>query len=387
MDYYVEDLSRIGSISIIVQSQNVQTPITELPELQLSNETQIILTFRQYPESSPLVINTTSPIRQSVTAENFQNLTTLRNGIISIKLPSCSSVTQTSRNTLMETPYQWDTKFLQSLQPSFSLTCVNCGNKILDSDKLTHISEMPSEIWAELMDFWHCHKPHHHHQGDSHDDEHKESLGHRFDLKVPQNTLLTGSYYFAVNLQDEQLQRSVMKKKNEEEEEEEEGTGKVYCLGCQSVLGEVDKVHKVDKLLKWQVGIITVCGKELRYDPWQFVYYTLLDNVNGTATRLIEFITRKKMAEKRLLVWIFNTEINYFLTKDQNIHKNALKVYYTTVPQNIDEERTNRGEIETIFISEKVMDDTLLKLESVNSKLPLSVRTMGKGWNMSLLGN
>jgi hypothetical protein len=46
------------------------------------------------------------------------------------------------------------------LDLSVSLLCKNCNTKVLRSSAIREWRDLPSENWAEMMDFWHCHKPH-----------------------------------------------------------------------------------------------------------------------------------------------------------------------------------------------------------------------------------
>ncbi|KJZ73581.1 hypothetical protein HIM_07137 [Hirsutella minnesotensis 3608] len=54
------------------------------------------------------------------------------------------------------------------LKVGSSVTCRNCGNLIVPGEGIRVWKDLPSENWAEMMEFWHCHKPHDH---KSHEDE------------------------------------------------------------------------------------------------------------------------------------------------------------------------------------------------------------------------
>lgn len=46
------------------------------------------------------------------------------------------------------------------LLPSFAnFQCRECGAPILKPHSIRSWKDLPSENWAEMMDFWHCHKP------------------------------------------------------------------------------------------------------------------------------------------------------------------------------------------------------------------------------------
>ena len=46
-----------------------------------------------------------------------------------------------------------------ALSPTSQFACRTCKN-IIVKDGITAWKDLPSENWAEMMDFWHCNKPH-----------------------------------------------------------------------------------------------------------------------------------------------------------------------------------------------------------------------------------
>lgn len=46
------------------------------------------------------------------------------------------------------------------LTTNTSLKCKACHEVLLDAGQIASWKDLPSENWAELMDFWFCHKPH-----------------------------------------------------------------------------------------------------------------------------------------------------------------------------------------------------------------------------------
>ena len=49
-----------------------------------------------------------------------------------------------------------------------SISCRGCGSALVPGGKIGSWKDLPSENWAEMMEFWHCHKPHDH---EEHEDE------------------------------------------------------------------------------------------------------------------------------------------------------------------------------------------------------------------------
>lgn len=66
----------------------------------------------------------------------------------------------------------WDAVSLNEMKAP-KMLCRRCQNLLLPSGKVTEWRDLPNENWAEMMDFWHCHKPDEHHL---HDHTHDETV-------------------------------------------------------------------------------------------------------------------------------------------------------------------------------------------------------------------
>ena len=64
------------------------------------------------------------------------------------------------------------------LAPGSAVTCRQCSQVIVPEGKLQVWKDLPSENWAEMMDFWHCHKPHDHGHGHEHGHGHDHGHAH-----------------------------------------------------------------------------------------------------------------------------------------------------------------------------------------------------------------
>jgi hypothetical protein len=56
------------------------------------------------------------------------------------------------------------------------LLCKNCKEEIMAEGQIREWKDLPNENWAEMMDFWHCHKPDEHHL---HDHTHEATVGQK----------------------------------------------------------------------------------------------------------------------------------------------------------------------------------------------------------------
>jgi hypothetical protein len=67
----------------------------------------------------------------------------------------------------------WDGASLDK-QTDVEVRCKSCDGVVVQQDKVAQWRDLPNENWAEMMDFWHCHKPDEHHL---HDHTHEEAVG------------------------------------------------------------------------------------------------------------------------------------------------------------------------------------------------------------------
>ncbi|KAK8126650.1 uncharacterized protein PG998_002409 [Apiospora kogelbergensis] len=56
----------------------------------------------------------------------------------------------------------------QDLVAGSSIRCRGCQTTLVAGGKIETWKDLPSENWAEMMEFWHCHKPHDHEHHDDH---------------------------------------------------------------------------------------------------------------------------------------------------------------------------------------------------------------------------
>jgi hypothetical protein len=53
-----------------------------------------------------------------------------------------------------------------AMEDARSVRCFRCGTCLVEGEVVAEWRDLPNENWAEMMDFWHCHKPHEHEHGE-----------------------------------------------------------------------------------------------------------------------------------------------------------------------------------------------------------------------------
>ncbi|EEY19840.1 conserved hypothetical protein [Verticillium alfalfae VaMs.102] len=104
------------------------------------------------------------------------------------RLPVSTSVALPSTRDELQPTVPWSAR---DLTPRSATACRQCGEAVVPEDRLDVWKDLPSENWAEMMDFWHCHKPHDHDQeknGDDGDDEHLTKRGYGANSSIAAQT-------------------------------------------------------------------------------------------------------------------------------------------------------------------------------------------------------
>lgn len=84
------------------------------------------------------------------------------------------------------------------LSASAEISCANCQTVLIPRGAVTQWKDLPSEGWAEMMDFWHCHKPdvphdhHHHHDAHGGNGSAGRGIGANSQLAVERGVGLVG---------------------------------------------------------------------------------------------------------------------------------------------------------------------------------------------------
>jgi ubiquitin-protein ligase E3 D len=144
---YAELLSNINRISVLAA---LQTPSTRETKATLSeNGRQIQLVHD----------GTTTILALPALASSITNLKQppLGSQEISWSIGLRSLLTTYSKPKPSDTPSTpWQAS---QLPEKAQISCRNCGNILVAAGTVETWKDLPSENWAEMMDFWHCHKP------------------------------------------------------------------------------------------------------------------------------------------------------------------------------------------------------------------------------------
>lgn len=321
--FLAEYLPRLEQISIKI---DFDQPISDINGAGIRNNCLVVQTL-QNPYSIPLPTDKLAEAKIThISSDNGTLSINISVGTPQIKVDgsfmslASSDIQLWSVKDLLKTPR--DAHNVNQ----FTFSCAKCGHQIVDSTK-EKFADMPSEFWHELMDFWHCHKPHEDHHNDN--SKHYGKLVPR-----PGNVYIGASYLLMLG-----------------------STGD--CPECGVSLGDID--DGCVKLHKWNLKLC-YGNKSETYPPFAFAYYSLLDKINSSGSR--KFLV--KNGDSSFLLWVANLGLS--VTTSEASRSNSLKILYR------DEDAIPEADV--LELPDPVYDSLRYQLSFVNSKLPLHSRSI-----------
>ncbi|RPA81108.1 hypothetical protein BJ508DRAFT_376641 [Ascobolus immersus RN42] len=294
---YVESRQNIGSVSISIEHQNpTKAELTVSPDdpstLHVSGRT-----FRPFDVRLPAGV----PVGTVVLPAPDSGIDAESN--MTLKLPIAKDPGTALAPTRAEIVTPWSASELSACK-QLSIHCANCNSVLVEKEKVTTWKDLPSKNWAEMMDFWHCHKP------DDHNHDHekegcqgsvqKKKFGGGFEEKV--GTALVGLTELMTHGEDTQ---GVSIREGPK-------TTTLACKSCRAVLGDVDERNMgLRRLNKWSIAISPRAEEKSKaYPPICFVSAQLLTLADEQAVRYFYFSNPAPTAEEPgIRLWLFHPDV------------------------------------------------------------------------------
>lgn len=312
--YIVDYLPRLGTLSINMDVADGSAKISRV-SLIGPNELVVVLGSTRYKIDLPISIT-----------DNNTKITQLisKDGSLSIKMNVGSEINESFMNHLIDSDLQkWSVKDLlsktsinpESQKNEFRFLCHGCNASIIDSTQ-ANFRDMPSELWYEMMDFWHCHKPHN--PSFIHDKNYQH-------LEPQAGEVYIGTSYLMTTLDPK-------------------------CV-CGEILGKNNKIFKWNLKLSYNDTIET-------YPLYLYVYYNLLDKINSTAGRNFKVVN--KSDDKSLNIWTVGVGLKVSISGIKL--ENCLKILY--------DDTYDSNDFEEIVLEDDIFLQFLQRLDYINDKLP-----------------
>lgn len=155
---YAELLSNLRQISV---SCSLPTPSGDSTGNTLKENCQLLTVKHAGLEASVRLAAQVNPLYQ------VAPIWPLRTSCISWRLPLLpTTLSPSARPPYEEHVIPWPAS---DVEPDSHIACRACNTAIVEAGLIKVWKDLPSENWAEMMEFWHCHKPNDH--GHDHDDD------------------------------------------------------------------------------------------------------------------------------------------------------------------------------------------------------------------------
>ncbi|KAK4150217.1 ubiquitin-conjugating enzyme E2-binding protein [Chaetomidium leptoderma] len=302
------------------------------------------------------------------------------------------------------------------LGPDSGVACRQCSTNVVPAGSVKAWKDLPSENWAEMMEFWHCHKPDHHHS-------HEEETG-----KADEQTLAARGYGASsvisaqegvgfVDLTTLLFAESDCRSVTFSLSTFEQGSTdrqrlpstdatpqprslNVFCSSCQTQLGFFNLRTSAVTLLKWQISSQSTSGAVPGIP--ECLAATLISTISrsGSSKSLITPILIP-VQDDAIHIWVLNSSIVYSSSSSSNSSNSsnssssnaapqqrtpAIKLLYRAIPCAEADKLLEAVtcDAQEINLPAQALREVLRHLGESNARLPPTERVF-KEWKVGLL--
>ncbi|KAF2201117.1 hypothetical protein GQ43DRAFT_455970 [Delitschia confertaspora ATCC 74209] len=292
-------------------------------------------------------------------------------------------------------PVPWGGLALDRCAKDFGVrvVCKSCHKPLLKEGSVKEWRDLPNENWAEMMDFWHCHKPEEHHEnGHSHGSGKGYAAGNRLRAERGKG------FVDVVSLLLHEENCEGVKKPQTESKESTKPI--LLCNNCNVPLGFIDKLSEGYRLHKWATTIFPASAPSppppLHIQKWIAARFLSLIENQGVRKFNVhaeqENESQKGGEKPELLLWIFTPDL-FFSSSNPSPSPSyprhdptrAMKVFFRYRNPSFD--GSNKGEsasIEDVYFPKDVVAELTRSLRKNQSLLPGKARQF-QGWEVGLL--
>ncbi|KFA78154.1 hypothetical protein S40288_01384 [Stachybotrys chartarum IBT 40288] len=307
------------------------------------------------------------------------------------RLPLARSQTQGSPSTLRNRELPWSALDIKN---GSSVSCRCCGHVLVRKDCIEAWTDLPSEGWAEMMEFWHCHKPHdHEHKIDEEAVAKKGyAAGNRITYSSGTGFVGLSSFNFAETdcrglvFSNTSFEAS---QDNASQEENSHRPIRAFCEQCKAEVGLLKPHAASVTLFKWQITCETKKPHQApsSLDCLASVVMAAISR-SGSAKSVI---VPSKIHDSRstehepeaLYLWVLNTDVKYSSSAIDSTRA-AMKVLYRVIGT----EEANKmvesinSDVQDLDFPGIAIDTAIERLKESNLLLPSRDRAL-KEWEQA----
>lgn len=352
LEYFVEHHQWIGTVYIWIYYKNTGLQVGKIGQNGRSLEL-----IGNEEKNNQFVIELPCAVEPTRAKLNYKG------DLYSLRLTAVKNeqrFDRSSNHIMEEVVSKWMRKDL--VKGPFTFYCSCCNDQLICSKDYTRVRDMPSEFWAEFMDYWHCHKPH---------SDTNSTLSKGFDNKFTKSVVptvgeicLSDSFIY---IHKDSFNHKIVYDYNN-----------VLCNSCRQVLGSVNRDGSIG-FKKWCLK--AEINKEIEtIDISNYVLNQIFNELKAHSTRLFHIRDNSIAMEVQVWVFGFGSTISF---SNSHLLTNCMKILYQGGgPPNGPQNSQN---IELIEVDEpNALSAFISRLDDVNSNLPHDLQRMNE-WKVGYI--
>ncbi|KAL8849881.1 MAG: hypothetical protein Q9221_005147 [Calogaya cf. arnoldii] len=368
---YAELLLHIRQITVVASLPSAYNNATRVT---LSEDRQSLSVIH---DGRNTTIRLPAPVRPGLNPTVAPGSTTA----LSFRLPIMDEVANkmSSTDTACTPKSPWSAA---SMGPTTKVACRFCRTLLVKGLQVTSWKDLPSENWAEMMDFWHCHKPDIHNNDEGHhmQDGGRKGYGAASIIRPTDGVGLVDVTSLHLTHGDCNVticEEAVMLKNGKSQLV-------VNCASCKHLIGVAADMDA--RIYKWNI-----LSQSNPQSGWQdhsaqkLISAQLLAMIEsqGIQKFVIQSESRNDNTEA-LLIWIFTPNMYFSSTLVPQSPKQVMKIYYKTVqnPEELLEQQSLK--VDELQLPIEVFQALRSDIKSSTQLLPAPARKF-QDWDVGLL--
>ncbi|KAK7521825.1 ubiquitin-conjugating enzyme E2-binding protein [Phyllosticta citriasiana] len=295
----------------------------------------------------------------------------------------------------------WDA---QQLEKAESVKCAKCGAQLASTRVgVKSWLDLPNENWAEMMDFWHCHKPDEHNHGDHGHEGHEKGYAASNRLMAKKGVGFVDLAYLLLAEEDCIGVKLVTHSSLDQQSH-------LLCSSCYTQVGLFD--HRSNGFRLWK-GSLSVVRKGMpspqSYSPIKWISAQLLSLIDNQGVRKSTVVADDEPQASKvneggeslepIEIWVFTPDLSFSSSvphaRESDGHgtadpTRAMKVMWKPAPHLKPDHEQGQAldrlslSVEEARLPVHVFAELKKRLRSSGAWIPASAKKMGE-WNVGLL--
>ncbi|KAK2037287.1 hypothetical protein LZ31DRAFT_509951 [Colletotrichum somersetense] len=323
---------------------------------------------------------------------------------VSWRLPLAADAPAATRSPHDE-PVPWTAL---DLAPGSAVACRACAAPLVPLGKAREWKDLPSENWAEMMDFWHCHKPTDHEHGEEHDHlATKRGYGANSSIAAQPGVGMVDLTSFLFSESDcTGLEFSSLPSRGASSGAATTSSAVLaggpdppprmlhaFCAGCGAHVGFFNVAIASVVLLKWQVSCQTASSSSAAAAPTSSeclaaaLTATLSRSGSSKSVVVPTFPSSSPSSSPALHLWILNSHIVYASSSRRGgAPRSAIKLLYREIAQEEADAmlESMTSDVQEVNLPAAAIAAAAEELRASSGLLPPGERAL-KEWNVGLL--